>query len=117
MTLSEHQHWLTDFYKQRNWYQLSPFIRLNFLTEEVGEVSQAIRAVEIGRDHPGEIEQSPAAQRDHLHEELPTRSTKSSSSAANTISTLKSYCATANGSSTTGSTSKSLVYYDALKLE
>lgn len=48
MTLSEHQHWLTDFYKQRNWYQLSPFIRLNFLTEEVGEVSQAIRAVEIG---------------------------------------------------------------------
>lgn len=70
MTLSEHQHWLTDFYKQRNWYQLSPFIRLNFLTEEVGEVSQAIRAVEIGRDHPGEIEQTPAAQRDHLHEEL-----------------------------------------------
>ena len=70
MTLSEHQHWLTDFYKQRTWYQLSPFIQLNFLTEEVGEVSQAIRAVEIGRDHPGEIEQSPAAQRDHLHEEL-----------------------------------------------
>lgn len=32
MNISEHQAWLTDFYKERDWYKLSPFIRLNFLT-------------------------------------------------------------------------------------
>ncbi len=40
-----------------------------FLTEEVGELSRAIRAIEIGRDHPGEHET--AAEREYnLHEEL-----------------------------------------------
>ena len=49
MSISDHQQWLVDFYRQRNWYQYSPFVHLNFLTEEVGEVSRAIRAEEIGR--------------------------------------------------------------------
>ncbi len=57
MNLKQHQEWLVDFYKRRDWYQYSSFIRLNFLTEEVGELSRAIRAIEIGRDHPGNMKQ------------------------------------------------------------
>lgn len=70
MNLKKHQNWLVDFYKRRNWYQYSPFIRLNFLTEEVGELSRAIRAIEIGRDHPGETRQSQKDLKDNLVEEL-----------------------------------------------
>ncbi|WP_125981325.1 MazG nucleotide pyrophosphohydrolase domain-containing protein [Loigolactobacillus iwatensis] len=70
MTLQEHQQWLVAFYKQRNWYQYSPFIRLNFLIEEVGELSWAIRALEIGRDHPGEKPGTDASKRANLQEEL-----------------------------------------------
>ena len=70
MNISEHQAWLTDFYKERDWYKLSPFIRLNFVTEEVGEVSQAIRDMEIGRDHPGEAKHTLEYCQNHLHEEL-----------------------------------------------
>lgn len=68
--LNEHQAWLVNFYKKRNWYQYSTFIRLNFLTEEVGELSRAIRALEIGRDHPGENEQSTSDAKANLKEEL-----------------------------------------------
>lgn len=69
MTLKQYQDWLVDFYKSRDWYQYSSFIRLNFLTEEVGELSRAIRAIEIGRDHPGES--TSAKDRNYnLHEEL-----------------------------------------------
>ncbi|AKP65780.1 pyrophosphatase [Levilactobacillus koreensis JCM 16448] len=70
MTITEHQDWLVDFYQQRNWYQYSPFVHLNFLTEETGEVSRAIRAIEIGRDHPGEKKATPAELRANLKEEL-----------------------------------------------
>ncbi|EEI20639.1 hypothetical protein B2D45_09045 [Lactobacillus hilgardii] len=70
LKLSDHTNWLIDFYEQRNWYQYSPFIRLNFLTEEVGELSRAIRAIEIGRDHPGEKVKSKPELRDNLVEEL-----------------------------------------------
>lgn len=70
MSLSEHQEWLVDFYKQRDWYKYSPFIRLNFLTEEVGELSRAIRAIEIGRNHPGEKAASDAELDDNLKEEI-----------------------------------------------
>ncbi len=38
MRVNQHQEWLVNFYQKRNWYQLSPFVRLNFLTEEVGGV-------------------------------------------------------------------------------
>ncbi len=52
MNLTAHQQWLINFYQKRGWYQLSPFIRVNFISEEVGELSRAVRAIEIGRDHP-----------------------------------------------------------------
>ncbi|ETY72842.1 MazG nucleotide pyrophosphohydrolase domain-containing protein [Lactiplantibacillus fabifermentans] len=70
MDLKTHQQWLVEFYQQRNWYQYSPFIRLNFLTEEVGELSRAVRAIELGRDHPGEAVPDDAALRANLVEEL-----------------------------------------------
>lgn len=70
MELSEHQIWLTNFYKRRNWYQYSPFVHVNFMTEEVGEVSRAVPAIEIGRDHPGETKKSSAELENNLKEEL-----------------------------------------------
>lgn len=70
MDLKTHQAWLVKFYQQRQWYQYSPAIRLNFLTEEVGELSRAIRAIEIGRDHPGEAIPDAAALSANLTEEL-----------------------------------------------
>lgn len=56
MNIEEYQRSISDFYKARNWYQYDPFIRANFLAEEVGEVSRAIRTLEIGRDRPDEQE-------------------------------------------------------------
>lgn len=50
MNLQSYQKWLCNFYRSRKWYQYDPFIRLNFLTEEVGELAQAVRAYEIGRE-------------------------------------------------------------------
>ncbi|MFT8866187.1 MAG: MazG-like family protein [Lacticaseibacillus paracasei] len=70
MNLKDHHQWLIDFYERRHWYQYSPFIRLNFLTEETGELSRAIRAIEIGRDHPGEERPDQSALRENLTEEL-----------------------------------------------
>lgn len=48
MDIQEYQRFISEFYKKRNWYQYDPFIRSNFLTEEVGEVCRAIRTIEIG---------------------------------------------------------------------
>jgi len=70
MTITDHQEWLVKFYQRRNWYQYSPSVHLNFLTEETGEVSRAIRAIEIGRDHPGEKKATPAELQANLKEEL-----------------------------------------------
>ncbi|CAM3162471.1 MazG nucleotide pyrophosphohydrolase domain-containing protein [Leuconostoc rapi] len=70
MIIDEHRQWLIDFYKEREWYQYSPFIRLNFLMEEVGELAQTVRTIELGRDHPGEASQKPSTLSDHLKEEL-----------------------------------------------
>ncbi|PIE78215.1 MAG: hypothetical protein CSA15_08950 [Candidatus Delongbacteria bacterium] len=56
MILSKYQAWVKKFYKNRDWYKYNTFIRLNFLMEEVGELSQAIRKYEIGRDRPDEKE-------------------------------------------------------------
>jgi len=52
------QRWIRDFYKERGWYELDPFMRTNFLAEETGEVARAVRAIEIGRDRPDEREGS-----------------------------------------------------------
>lgn len=70
MEISDYQTWLTEFYHQRGWYELSPFIRVNFLTEETGEVSRAIRALEIGRDRPDEHIKSERELKNDLTEEL-----------------------------------------------
>ncbi|SEO84605.1 NTP pyrophosphatase, house-cleaning of non-canonical NTPs [Amphibacillus marinus] len=70
MNILSYQHWVTDFYKKRSWYELDTFIRINFLTEEVGEVSRAVRALEIGRDRPDEDELSRQKKLENLKEEL-----------------------------------------------
>ncbi|MDN4492987.1 MazG-like family protein [Ureibacillus aquaedulcis] len=70
MNILEYQKWITDFYKKREWYDLNAFIRVNFLTEEVGEVSKAIRTIEIGRDRPDEAAISKEQQVENLKEEL-----------------------------------------------
>ncbi len=70
MNIFEYQKWITEFYKRRGWYELNPFIRVNFLTEEVGEVSKAIRTIEIGRDRPDEKALSKEQQMENLKEEL-----------------------------------------------
>lgn len=70
MDLKTYQDWVSQFYKQRDWYQYSPFIRCNFLTEEVGELAQAIRKYEIGRDRPDEAIQSDQENLDDIKEEL-----------------------------------------------
>ncbi|SDZ38400.1 NTP pyrophosphatase, house-cleaning of non-canonical NTPs [Bacillus sp. 166amftsu] len=66
----EFQRWVEEFYEKRNWSQYNSFIRLNFLTEEVGEVSRVIRAIEIGRDRPDEHEKQEEELKIELKEEL-----------------------------------------------
>lgn len=70
MNILEYQKWITEFYKNRGWYELNSFIRVNFLTEEVGEVSKAIRTIEIGRDRPDEVTLPRDQQLANLKEEL-----------------------------------------------
>ena len=70
MDILEYQKWITEFYKKRGWYELNAFIRVNFLTEEVGEVSKAIRSIEIGRDRPDEATLTKEQQVENLKEEL-----------------------------------------------
>ncbi|MNJ43201.1 MazG nucleotide pyrophosphohydrolase domain protein [compost metagenome] len=68
--INQYQRWISDFYKNRGWYSLDPFIRVNFLSEETGEVARAVRALEIGRDRPDEQTASPQQLLDNLTEEL-----------------------------------------------
>lgn len=70
MNILDYQKFISDFYKRKNWYQYDPFIRANFLNEEVGEVCRAIRAIEIGRDRPDEKPKSPSENLTNLIEEL-----------------------------------------------
>ncbi|USS90648.1 MazG-like family protein [Fructilactobacillus carniphilus] len=70
MDINRHQDWLINFYKQRDWYDYSPIIRMNFLNEETGELSRAIRAYEIGRDHPGEAAESDEQRLADIKEEM-----------------------------------------------
>ena len=48
MKINEYNSWVIDFYKKRNWYQYDPFIRVGFLTEEVGELSGPFAALKLG---------------------------------------------------------------------
>lgn len=70
MDIKSYQQWISQFYKQRNWYGYQPFIRANFLAEEVGEVCRAIRTIEIGRDRPDERKVEYEQQVEDLTEEL-----------------------------------------------
>lgn len=54
MHFKEYREKVIAFFKGRDWYEYNIFIRTNFLTEEVGELAQIIRKIEIGRDRPDE---------------------------------------------------------------
>lgn len=66
----DYQKWVSEFYREREWDRFSPFIRVNFLMEEVGEVSRAVRTIEIGRDRPDEVDLPKTEQLENLMEEL-----------------------------------------------
>lgn len=70
MNLHTFQNWVKEHYKERGWSDLDIFIRIGFLAEETGEVAQAIRALEIGRDRPDEDIQSNLELKANLTEEL-----------------------------------------------
>ncbi|PFE04728.1 hypothetical protein COE15_14150 [Bacillus cereus] len=70
MNIVEFQRWVEEFYEKRSWSQYNSFIRLNFLTEEVGEVSRVVRAIEIGRDRPDEQTKQVEELKMELKEEL-----------------------------------------------
>lgn len=70
MNLSNYQQWVRFFYKERGWYELNPFIRVNFLSEETGEVARAVRGIEIGRDRPDEAKKDERELIEDLKEEL-----------------------------------------------
>ncbi|MTD39976.1 hypothetical protein GIX45_15445 [Erwinia sp. CPCC 100877] len=70
MELKAYQEWISAFYKKRGWYELDPFVRVGFLSEETGEVARAVRALEIGRDRPDEAQQTREALLNGITEEL-----------------------------------------------
>ncbi|MBP6344480.1 MazG nucleotide pyrophosphohydrolase domain-containing protein [Neisseriaceae bacterium CLB008] len=70
MDLTAFEAWLKDYYQARQWYDLDIFIRMGFLTEEVGELAQAVRSVEIGRDRPDETELDQVQKKQAVCEEL-----------------------------------------------
>jgi NTP pyrophosphatase (non-canonical NTP hydrolase) len=70
MNVTEFQQWVNDYYENRGWSELDIFIRIGFLAEETGEVARAIRALEIGRDRPDEVNESFMKNREDLVEEL-----------------------------------------------
>lgn len=70
MHFGEYQQWVSEFYKQQKWYERDVFRRLAYLTEEVGEVACAVRAIEIGRERPDQVEQDLTQKRENLIEEL-----------------------------------------------
>jgi len=70
VNIVEFQRWVEEFYEKRSWSQYNSFIRLNFLTEEVGEVSRVVRAIEIGRDRPDEQTKQVEELKMELKEEL-----------------------------------------------
>lgn len=70
MNTIDFQKWVAEYYKKRGWPELDIFIRIGFLAEETGEVARAIRALEIGRDWPDELESSENELKLELMEEL-----------------------------------------------
>ncbi|GGE60303.1 MazG nucleotide pyrophosphohydrolase domain-containing protein [Priestia taiwanensis] len=70
MNVNEFQQWVKEYYEARGWSDLDIFIRIGFLAEETGEVARAIRALEIGRDRPDEVDGTYTEQKQELAEEL-----------------------------------------------
>ncbi|MDH4959861.1 MazG-like family protein [Ligilactobacillus salivarius] len=70
MDINEHQQWLVKFYEKRDWFKYPPQDRVNYMTEELGELSRAVRTIEVGRDHPGEKILNQAEKEDNLREEM-----------------------------------------------
>ncbi|MGX4670423.1 MazG nucleotide pyrophosphohydrolase domain-containing protein [Cerasibacillus sp. JNUCC 74] len=70
MNVTEFQQWVKQYYESRGWSDLDIFIRIGFLAEETGEVARAIRALEIGRDRPDELQGSYEENKQELTEEL-----------------------------------------------
>lgn len=70
MDINEHQQWLVKFYEKRDWFKYPPQDRVNYITEELGELSRAVRTIEVGRDHPGEKILNQAEKEDNLREEM-----------------------------------------------
>ena len=69
MDINEHQQWLVKFYEKRDWFKYPPQDRVNYITEELGELSRAVRTIEVGRD-PGEKILNQAEKEDNLREEM-----------------------------------------------
>lgn len=70
MDINDFQQWVKQYYQERSWSDLDIFVRIGFLAEETGEVARAIRALEIGRDRPDEMDGSFEDNKKHLTEEL-----------------------------------------------
>lgn len=70
MEFNQFQNWVKEFYEQRGWSDYGPFIRMGFMMEEVGEVSRAVRALEIGRDRPDESDRLQQELQQEFIEEL-----------------------------------------------
>lgn len=70
MNLTEFQSWVKEYYEAKGWSDLDIFIRIGFLAEETGEVARAIRALEVGRDRPDELEGTSEELKRELVEEL-----------------------------------------------
>lgn len=70
MHFSDYQKWVKEFYQAQGWYERDVFRRLAYLTEEVGEVASAVRAIEIGYERPDKADLNEQEQRQALVEEL-----------------------------------------------
>ncbi|MFB6363879.1 MazG nucleotide pyrophosphohydrolase domain-containing protein [Paenibacillus elgii] len=64
------EEWVMQFYGQRSWTQYGVFERMGFLMEETGELAQAVRTYEIGRDRPDELEKPEPVLKEELMGEL-----------------------------------------------
>ena len=70
MDVNEFQKWVKDYYEERGWSKLDIFMRIGFLAEETGEVARAIRALEIGRNRPDELDSTYSEKKQELVGEL-----------------------------------------------
>lgn len=70
MNTKEYEKWVIDFYRNRGWYEYDPFVRINYLTEEVGEVSDSVKDLENTLDKNPENNEEISNQKDKLLNEL-----------------------------------------------